>query len=79
MLAQNLLRVKVVRNSRKLICVENWTYCKTNVYYLYIGGESGVPLKLQFDIQDPKSPSVVPLYSAGCQIKVFRVGKFLHS
>ncbi|XP_046846407.1 transcription factor CP2-like isoform X2 [Xenia sp. Carnegie-2017] len=36
------------------------------------GGESGVPLKLQFDIQDTKSQSILPLYSAGCQIKVFR-------
>lgn len=40
----------------------------------FLGGESGVPLKLQFDIQDTKLPSLVPLYSAGCQIKVFRVG-----
>ena len=39
-----------------------------------LGGESGVPLKLQFEIQDTKSQTVVPLYCAGCQIKVFRVG-----
>ena len=38
------------------------------------GGESGVPLKLQIDIHDAKSQNVAPLYSAGCQIKVFRVG-----
>ena len=40
----------------------------------FLGGESGVPLKLHIDIQDTKSPSLVPLYSAGCQIKVFKVG-----
>ena len=39
----------------------------------FSGGESGVPLQLQIDVQDTTSPNSVPLVSAACQVKVFKV------
>ena len=39
-----------------------------------LGGESGIPLRLQLDVFYAKSQcDESPLASAGCQVKVFKV------
>ena len=42
------------------------------------GGESGVPFRLQVDSYSPNSSTdALPIHSAGCQVKVFKVSRWL--
>lgn len=44
------------------------------MYNYFAGGESGVPFRLQVDSFSPNSSTdAVPIHSAGCQVKVFKV------